>query len=82
MLASDSTLESACCSKWGHNRVQQHKDSNSPLELVLPVLTDPDIVQQAVAGVLSGQIRLSMSTVEPLLVLANAVGVRQLPANV
>ena len=50
-----------------------------PLSLILPVLTKPEIVAQAVAGVLSGQISLSMSNVEPVLVLANAVGVSQLP---
>lgn len=42
---------------------------------MLPVLTRPDVVQQAVAGILSGQIGLTMSSVEALLVLANAVGV-------
>ncbi|KAA6426970.1 MAG: hypothetical protein FRX49_03294 [Trebouxia sp. A1-2] len=42
--------------------------------LVLPVLTKPEIVEQAVAGILSGQISLSMSNVEAVLVLANAVG--------
>ncbi len=47
--------------------------------LVLPVLTKPEIVEQAVAGVLSGQISLSLSNVEAVLVLANAVGVSQLP---
>ncbi len=49
-----------------------------PLSLILPVLTKPEIVEQAVAGVLSGQISLSMSNVEAVLVLANAVGVSQL----
>lgn len=73
-----STLKSwACCSKWGHNRVLEHKNNGSPLELILPVLTSPDILEQAVAGVLSGQISLSLSSVEPLLVLANAIGVSQ-----
>ena len=46
--------------------------------LVLPVLTKPEVVEQAVAGILSGQIRLLMSNVEAVLVLANAVGVSQL----
>lgn len=41
---------------------------------MLPVLTRPDVVQQSVAGMLSGQIGLTMSNVEALLVLANAVG--------
>ena len=46
--------------------------------LVLPVLTKPEVVEQAVGGILSGQISLSMSNVEAVLVLANAVGVSQL----
>ena len=45
---------------------------------MLPTLTDPVIVQQAVAGVLKGHIRLSSSNVEAVLVLANAVGVSHL----
>ena len=52
-----------------------HQSTAVPFNLILPVLTKPEIVQQAVAGVLSGQISLSMSSVEALLVLANAVGV-------
>ena len=46
-----------------------------PLQLTLPVLTSPDIVQLAVAGIYSGTIALSWSTVEPVLVLANSIGV-------
>ena len=49
-----------------------------PLSLVLPALTDPVIVQQAVAGVLKGHMCLASSTVEAILVLANAVGVSHL----
>ena len=64
-----------CCSKWGQNRVLEHGSRSSPLELVLPVLTSPEIVEKAVAGVLSGQVKLSMLTVEPCLVLANSIGV-------
>ncbi|KAL0052135.1 hypothetical protein WJX82_008432 [Trebouxia sp. C0006] len=64
----------AYCSEWGHNRVLEHKATSVPLNLILPVLTKPEIVEQAVAGVLSGQISLSMSNVEAVLVLANAVG--------
>ena len=45
---------------------------------MLPALTDPVIVQQAVAGVLKGHIRLSSSNVEETLVLANAVSVSHL----
>lgn len=48
------------------------------MALVLPVLSRPEVVEQAVAGVLSGQISLSSLSVEPLLVLANAVGVSEL----
>ncbi len=44
----------------------------------MPVLTQPEIVEEAVAGVLSGQISLSLSKVEAVLVLANAAGVSQL----
>ena len=52
----------------------EHQAAEKPINLVLPVLTRPEIVQQAVAGTLSGQIGLSLLTVEALLVLANAVG--------
>lgn len=45
---------------------------------MLPVLTSADIVEKAVAGVLSGKIGLSLSTVEPCLVLANSIGVSHL----
>jgi hypothetical protein len=41
-----------------------------PLQLTLPVLTSPDIVQLAVEGIYSGTIALSWSNVEPMLVLA------------
>jgi len=51
-----------------------------PVTLALPVLTKPEIVEQAVAGILSGQISLSLSNVEAILVLANAVGVSYLSA--
>lgn len=64
----------AYCSKWGHNRVLEHEATAVPVVLVLPVLTKQEFVEQAVAGVLSGQISLSMSNVEAVLVLANAVG--------
>ena len=43
--------------------------------LVLPVLTKQDVMEQAVTGILSGQITLSLASVEALLVLASAVGV-------
>lgn len=55
----------------------EHQATGAPINLVLPVLTRPDVVQQAVAGILSGQISLSLMNVEALLVLANAVGVSQ-----
>ena len=53
----------------------EHQATEKPTSLVLPVLTRPDIVQQAVVGILCGQIGLTLSNVEDLLVLANAVGV-------
>lgn len=52
----------------------EHEAAGQPINLVLPVLTKQDVVH-LVAGILSGQISLSMSSVEPLLVLANAVEV-------
>ena len=63
------------CSKWGYNKALERQSTGIPINLVVPVLTKPDAVQQAVDGVLSGQISLSLASVEPLLVLANAVGV-------
>ncbi len=62
-------------STWGRNRVQEHTDTERVLRLILPVKTDPAIVQQAVAGLNSGSIDLHMGNVEPILVLANAIGV-------
>ena len=53
----------------------QHSSNDQPLQLVLPVFTSPQTVQQAVAGMLCGQLSLSASNVEAVLVLANAVGV-------
>lgn len=63
------------CSKWGHNRVAQHIGREQVLSLTLPVETDPDIVCQAVSGLLGSFVKLSASNVEALLVLANSVGV-------
>ncbi len=63
------------CSKWGHNRVAQHIGREQVLSLTLPVETDPDIVCQAVSGLLGGFVELSALNVEALLVLANSVGV-------
>lgn len=40
------------CSKWGYNRVAQHIGREQVLSLILPVETDPDIVCQAVSGLL------------------------------
>lgn len=60
----------------------EHQATGKPISLVLPVLTKPDLVQQAVAGILSSQISLSMSSVEPLLVLANAVGVNHIALHI
>ena len=45
-----------------------------PLQLILPVLTSPDIVQLAVSGIYNSTITLSWSNVEPILV-ANSIGV-------
>ncbi len=56
----------------------EHKAVTGPLILTMPVLTQPEIVEEAVAGVLSGQISLSLSNVEAVLVLANAAGVSRL----
>ena len=53
----------------------EHQATHKPINLVLPVLTRPEVVHEAVAGILSGQIGLSMLSVEALLVLANAIGV-------
>ncbi len=69
------------CSKWGYNRVMEHKAAMGPLILIMPVLTKPEIVEEALAGILSGQISLSLSNVEAVLVLANAIGVSQLPCG-
>ena len=44
--------------------------------LVTPIETDPEIVHLCIHGLLAGKIKLSFKTVEPVLVLANAVGVR------
>lgn len=49
--------------------------SEAPLQLILPVLTDPAVVQHAVAALYRGLICLSMCSVEAILVLANAIGV-------
>ena len=63
------------CSKWGHKLVDDRDDTSQFLVAVLPVLTAPEIVQQCVAGMLSGYIFLSAANIEPVLVLANAVRV-------
>ncbi len=79
ILLSSCGIELTCCcfarSTWGRNRVQEHTDTERALRLILPVKTDPAIVQQAVAGLNSGSIGLHMGNVEPILVLANAIGV-------
>lgn len=46
-----------------------------PLQLTLPVLTSPDIVQLAVSGIYNSTIALSWSNVEPTLVLVNSIRV-------
>ena len=81
ILYEEIRLKECCnnfCSQWGHNRVLERNATLVPIILVLPVLTKPEVVEQAVAGILSGQISLSLSNVEAILVLANAVGVSQL----
>jgi len=55
--------------------VTDHKGSAGPLQMTLPVLTSPDIVQLAVTGIYRGEIAISWSNVEPILVLANSIGV-------
>ena len=61
-------------STWGCNRVQEHQ-SLAPLQLILPVLTDPGVVKHAVAALHSGSVQLSLCSVEAILVLANSIGV-------
>lgn len=65
-------------STWGSNRVQEHMDTEGALLLILPVKTDPAIVQQVVAGLSCGSMDLHMGNVEPIVVLANAIGVSHL----
>ena len=56
----------------------EERDAWQPtLQAVVPVVTDPEIVQTSVTGMLSGKINLSAFDVESVLVLANAIGVRQ-----
>ena len=56
----------------------EERDAWQPtLQAVVPVVTDPAIVQTSVTGMLFGKITLTASNVEPVLVLANAIGVRQ-----
>lgn len=54
---------------------QQSSGASGKQEAVILVLSRPDVVQQAVAGVLSCQISLSLSNVEAPLVFAHAVRV-------
>ncbi|KAL0024792.1 hypothetical protein WJX79_007427 [Trebouxia sp. C0005] len=70
----------AFCSTWGSNRVQEHMDTEGALLLILPVKTDPAIVQQVVAGLSCGSMDLHMGNVEPIVVLANAIGIECLGA--
>lgn len=51
--------------------------AEQPLQLVLPVRTEPAVLQQAVVSVLCGQAELCLSNVEPLLVVANSIGVNK-----
>ena len=70
------------CSKWGQNRVSQHTHREQLLCLTLPVRKNPDIVCQAVSGLLGGSVQLSASSVEALLVLANSAGVCLSPYHI
>ena len=63
------------CSEWGLNRIHDRSSANQALELVIPVQTNPDILQQAIFSLLCGEASFSPCNVEPMLVLANAVGV-------
>ncbi|KAL0055582.1 hypothetical protein WJX82_002094 [Trebouxia sp. C0006] len=51
---------SFCC-EWGCKLVTDHKGSAGPLQMTLPVLTSPDIVQLAVTGIYRGEIAEWMS---------------------
>ena len=54
--------------------MQEHH-STAPLQLIMPVLTEPTVVHAAVTALHCGTIRLSLCNVENILVLANAIGV-------
>jgi len=74
LFSSMAPADLALYSEWGMSRVQQYSDTE-PLQLVLPVLTDPAILKQAVLGIHSGVISLSWRTAEAVLVMANSIGV-------
>ena len=71
-------LPTGVCSDWGYNRIPECSATEPGLQLTMPVLTNCNIVQAAVAGMLSGSISLSLQNAEATLVLANAAGVSQL----
>ncbi|KAL0050536.1 hypothetical protein WJX82_001813 [Trebouxia sp. C0006] len=56
---------------WGRKRVTDFEAIAGPLQLILPVLTSP---QLAVSGIYNSTITLSWSNVEPILVMANSIG--------
>ena len=72
--SSIAAADLALYSKWGLSILQRHED-NETIKILLPVLTEPAQVCQAVEGLQRGVITLTWLTVEPILVLANAIGV-------
>ena len=74
LFSSMASADLALYSEWGFSRIQQYSNTE-PLELVLPVLTDPAILKEAVLGIHSGVISLSWHTAEAVLVMANSIGV-------
>ena len=72
---SMSHVDLAFACSWGHNRVHEYK-GQEPLQLTLPVCTDPGIVQQLIAGLCGGRLYVCWWNVEQLLVLVNFIGVR------
>ena len=47
-------------------------------QLILPVIAAPETLHQAVSGMLCGQVTLSASNAEPVLVLADAIGFKSI----
>lgn len=74
LFSSLAPADLALYTNWGMSRVQEHKDTE-PLTLVLPVLTDPAVLQEALKGLHSGTLSMSWQTAEAVLVMANSIGV-------